>query len=149
MTGDPPFLHPVVVGGGAWRVGLGLRGGLQRGRAPGAARHRPCGAARRSCACAGPLPRAWLSSLWTVSCCWGVCLVLALGGCACREVCGSLQLGAALIDVRLDVGPLPLRSSSPTVAGCRLGGFPVGRDQWGGERIVGGVLPRINIGTNV
>ena len=30
-----------------------------------------------------------------------------------------------------------------------LGGFPVGRDGWGGERIVGGVLPRITIGTNV
>ncbi len=45
--------------------------------------------------------------------------------------------------------PLPPSSSSPTVAGCRLGGFPVGRDLWGGERVVGGVLPRINIGTNV
>ena len=47
---------------------------------------------------------------------------------------------------RLDVGSLPPRSSSPTVAGCRLGGFSVGRDWWGGERIVGGV-PRINFGT--
>ena len=37
--------------------------------------------------------------------------------------------------------------SSPTVTGCRLGGFPVGRDRWGGERVVGGVLPRIGIGT--
>ena len=27
-----------------------------------------------------------------------------------------------------------------------MGGFSVGRDWWGGERIVGGV-PRINIGT--
>ena len=37
-----------------------------------------------------------------------------------------------------------------SVAGCRLGvsqgGFSVGRDWWGGERIVGEV-PRINIGT--
>jgi hypothetical protein len=33
------------------------------------------------------------------------------------------------------------------VAGCLLGGFPVGRDQWGGERVVGGVLPRIIVGT--
>ncbi len=57
-TGHPPFLHPVVVGGGACRVGLGRRGGQRRGRGPGAARRRPCGAARRSCACAGPLPRA-------------------------------------------------------------------------------------------
>ncbi len=28
-----------------------------------------------------------------------------------------------------------------------MGGSPVGRDQWGGERVVGGVLPRIIIGT--
>ena len=53
---------------------------------------------------------------------------------------------AALIDVRLDVGSLPPRSSSPTVAGGKLGGFSFGRDWWGGECIVGGV-PRINIGT--
>ena len=50
-------------------------------------------------------------------------LVLVRGGGACRAVGGGLQSGAALIDVRLDVGPLPPRSSSPTVAGCRLGGF--------------------------
>ncbi len=71
------------------------------------------------------------------------------GGDACRAVGGGLQSGAALIGVRLDVGPLPPRSSSPTVAGCRLGGFPVGRDRWGGDHFVGGVLPRINIGTDV
>ena len=67
---------------------------------------------------------------------------------ACRAVGGGLQSEAALIDVRLDVGSLPPRSSSLTVAGCLLGGFPVGRDRWGGERVVGGVLPRINIGTD-
>ena len=33
--------------------------------------------------------------------------------------------------------------------GCRLGGFPVGHDWWGGERVVGGVLPRICIGDGV
>jgi hypothetical protein len=77
-------------------------------------------------------------------------LVLFLRGCnACRAVGGGLQSGAALIGVRLDVGSLPPHSSSPTVTGCRLGGFPVGRDRWGGERIVGGVLPRISIGTGV
>ena len=76
-------------------------------------------------------------------------LVLVRGGGACRAVGGGLQSGAALIDVRLDVGPLPPRSSSPTVAGCRLGGFPAGRDRWGGERVVGGVLPRINICADV
>jgi hypothetical protein len=57
--------------------------------------------------------------------------------------------GAALVNVRLDVVPLLPRSSLPTVAGCRLGGYPVGRDLWGGKRVVGGVLPRINIGVNV
>jgi hypothetical protein len=56
-------------------------------------------------------------------------------------------LEADLIDVRLEVWSLPTRSSSPTLAGCRLGGFSVGRDWWDGGRVVGGVLPSINIGT--
>jgi hypothetical protein len=47
-----------------------------------------------------------------------------------------LRSGAALVDVRLDVVPLQPSSSSPTVAGCQLGGYPAGRDLWGGERIV-------------
>ncbi len=76
-------------------------------------------------------------------------VVLVRGGGACRTVGGGLRSVAALVDVRLDVVPLPPRSSSPTVAGCRLSGYPVGRDRWGGERVVGGVLPRINIGADV
>jgi hypothetical protein len=76
-------------------------------------------------------------------------LVLVRGGGACRAVGGGLRSGAALVDVRLDVVPLQPCSSSQTVAGCRLGGYPAGRDRWGGERVVGGVLPRINIGTDV
>jgi hypothetical protein len=75
--------------------------------------------------------------------------VLVRDGDACRAVSGSLQSGAALINVRLDVGPLQPSSSSQTVAGCLLGGFPVGRDWWGGEQVVGGVLPRLKIGTDV
>jgi hypothetical protein len=75
-------------------------------------------------------------------------LLLVWGGGACRAVGGGLRSGAALVDVRLDVVPLPPRSSSPTVAGCGLGGFPAGRDRWGGERIVGGIPP-INIGADV
>ena len=75
--------------------------------------------------------------------------MLVRGDVTCLAVSVGLQSGATLIDVRLDVGPLPPRSSSQTVAGCLLGGFPVGRYQWGGECIVGGVLPRLNIGTNV
>ena len=109
----------------------------------------------------GPQPAVWrgaavLRRRWPPSPCRGAAVdcVLLLGGVAgavrgcdaCRAVSGGLQSEAALIDVRLDVGSLPPRSSSPTVAGCRLGGFSVGRDWWGGERIVGGV-PRINIGT--
>jgi len=52
---------------------------------------------------------------------------------------GGLSSGAAPVVVRLDVVPLPPRSSAPTVAGCRLGGYPVGRDLWGGERAAGGM----------
>jgi hypothetical protein len=129
-----------------------------RGRGPGGAHCGPrpgCGpptagrvAWRRGPAPAlAPFPVPGRSSLWTVSCCWGGWLVLLLRGCdVCSAVSGGLQSGAALICVRLNVLSLPPCSSSPTVTGCRLGGFPVGRDLWGGERIVGGVLPRIRIG---
>jgi hypothetical protein len=34
-----------------------------------------------------------------------------------------------------------------TVAGCQLGGYPVGRDQW--KSRCGRDVPRINIGVNV
>jgi hypothetical protein len=129
-------------------------GATTAGRAAaGAARARP--AAGRVARRDGPAPALAAfpvpgrNSLWTVSCCWGGWLVLVRGGVACRAVGGGLQSGAALIDVRLNVWPLPPRSSSPTVAGCRLGGFPVRRDRWGGERVVGGVLSSINIGTDV
>jgi hypothetical protein len=49
--------------------------------------------------------------------------VLVRDGCVFRAVGGGLRLVVALVDVRLDVVPLPPRSSSPTVAGCRLGGI--------------------------
>jgi hypothetical protein len=117
----------------------------------GGARARPaaCRVVMRSCPAPAmaPFPVQGSSSLWTVSCCWGGWLVLLRGCDACRTVSGGLQSGAALICVRLDVGSLQPRSSLLTVAGCLLGGFPVGRDLWGGDHIVGGVLPRINIGT--
>jgi hypothetical protein len=61
---------------------------------------------------------------------------------------GGLNSGAAPVVVRLDVVPLPPRSSAQTVAGCRLGGYPVGRDRWGGDRC-GRDVPRINIGADV
>ncbi len=125
-----------------------------------------CGAAAAGRAAAGagpgrgPQPAVWrgaavLRRLWPPSPCrgaapCGLCLVAGGGGwcCCCgAAVSGVLQSGAALIGVRLDVWSLPPRSSSQTVTGCRLGGFPVGRDRWGGEHVVGGVLPRISIGT--
>ena len=149
-TGCPHFLRPVVVGrehvvrgcgGGADGGGGGARSGPAAGRV--ARRSSPAPAL-------APFPVPGRSSLWTASCCWGGWLVLLLRGCdACRAVGGGLQSGAALIGIRLDVGSLPPRSSSLTVTGCRLGGFPVRRDRWGGERVVGGVLPRINIGADV
>ena len=43
---------------GTCREGLRRRGGQRRGRGPGGARSWPCGAAQRSCAGSGPLPRA-------------------------------------------------------------------------------------------
>ena len=61
---------------------------------------------------------------------------------AAHDARSEAAWGAALVDVRLDVMPLQPCSSSPTVAGCQLGGYPAGRDWWGGERVVGGVVPR-------
>ena len=106
---------------GTCREGLRRRGGRRRA-GPGR----------------GPQPAVWrgaavLRRLWppSLSCCWGGWLVLLLRVCnVCRAVGGGLQSGATLICVRLDIGSLPPRSSSPTVTGCRLGGFPVGRDLW-------------------
>ncbi len=67
----------------------------------------------------------------------------------CLVVCVCLHSGATLVKVHLDVVPLQPRFSSQTVAGCLLCGLSDGRDLWGGDRVVGGVLPHINIGTNV
>ena len=133
---------------GTCRVGMRRRGGRRRGL--GQARPAACRVAWRigPASALAPFPVQGGSSLLTGSCCWGGWLVLLLRGCdACQVVGGGLQSGASLIGVRLDVGSLPPRSSSPTVTGCRLGGLPVGRDWRGGERVVGGVLPRISIGT--
>ena len=147
-TGCPRLLRPVVVGGR--RVVWGCCGGA--GGGGGGARAGPAAGrvARRSgpAQALAPFPVQGLSSLWTVSCCWGGWLVLLLQGCdTCRAVCGGLQSGATLIGVCLDVWSLPSSSSSMTVTGCRLGGFPVRRDWWGGDRVVGGVLPRISVDT--
>jgi hypothetical protein len=43
---------------------------------------------------------------------------------------GGWSSGAVPVVVRLDVVSVPPRSSPPTVAGCLLGGYPVGRDWW-------------------
>jgi hypothetical protein len=89
---------------------------------------RPCGVAQRSCAGAGPIPRA--GTQLPVD-----CVLLLGGGVWCcygsathtshLPVGGGLKSAADLIDVRLEVGSLPPRSSSPTVTGCWLGGFSV------------------------
>ena len=76
-------------------------------------------------------------------------LSLVRGGGVFCAVCNGLRVGVALDYVRFDVVPLPPRSSSPTLTGCLLGWFPVGHDRWGGERVVGGVLPRIGIDDGV
>ena len=101
--------------------------------------------------CAGFLQCGSLVEVCNVDCVLslGECLVLVRSGYACCAVGVGRRSGAALVDVRLGVVPFPPRSSSPTVAGCRLGGFPTGRDLWGGECVVGGVLTRINIGADV
>jgi hypothetical protein len=52
---------------------------------------------------------------------------------------GGLRSGAVPVVVRLDVVSFPPRSSAPTVAGCRLGGYPVGHDRWGGKRAAVGM----------
>jgi hypothetical protein len=66
--------------------------------------------------------------VWVVEVCVVVCilllggwLVLVQGDCACHAVGDGLRSGATLVDVRLDVVPLPPRSSSQTVAGCWMG----------------------------
>ncbi len=133
------------------RVGLRRLGG--RRDSGGGPRTRPA-ACRVALRCGpalalAPFPVPGRSSLWTVSCCWGGWLVLLLVGYTYIVVCGCLESEASLICVRLDVGPLPPRSSSQPVAGCWLGGFPVRRDLWGGDCVVVGVLPRISIGTDV
>ena len=76
------------------------------------------------CGGTGPLPRA--GAQLNVDC------VFLLGGVAGAGA-GRLRMphgqwrpasGAVLIDVCLNVGPLQPRSSSLTVVGCQLGGFP-------------------------
>ncbi len=148
MTGCPHFLWTVVVG--RERVVRGCNSGAGCGGGGARAGPAACRVVRRSgpATALTPFPVQGSSSLWTVSCCWGGWLVLLLRGSdACLAVSGGLQSGAALIGVRLDVWSLPPSSSSLTVTGCRLGGFPVRHDWWGGEHVVGGVLPRISVGT--
>ena len=68
-------------------------------------------------------------------------LVVVRGGCAFRAVGDGLRLGVALVDVRLDVVPLPPRSSSPTVAGCRLGGILLDPIGWVESKVWEGCYP--------
>jgi hypothetical protein len=52
---------------------------------------------------------------------------------------GRLSSGATLVVVRLDVMSFQPLSSVLTVSGCLLGGYPVGRDWWGGNHDEGGM----------
>ncbi len=52
---------------------------------------------------------------------------------------GGLISGSSPVIIQLDVVSLPPRSSAPTVADCQLGGYPAGRDQWGGKCNAGGM----------
>ena len=70
-----------------------------------------------------------------------VWLVLVRGGCAFRAVGGGLCLGVALDDVRLHVVPVPPCSSSPTVAGCRLGGILLDAIGWVESAVWEGCYP--------
>jgi hypothetical protein len=49
------------------------------------------------------------------------------------------ELGSRPVVVRLDVVPLQSSSSTTTVVGCQLGGYPAGRDWWGGKIAAGGM----------
>ena len=117
MTGQQSFLHPVVVGGehGVWGCGGGAGvggGGAWRGPPPAV------------CSCVADLSLSWPSSpcrdaahcrLLLVAGGGGWSLLVQVGG-VYRTVGGGLRSGAALVDVRLDVGPLLPCSSLPTVA---------------------------------
>ena len=93
-AGHPTFLHPVVVDGEAWRGGLRRQGGWGRGRVPGAARRRPYGPARRSCAGDGPLPRAGAQFTVRVST-GGLPLLVLTYGCLRASPGGSPRTVAA------------------------------------------------------
>ena len=57
--------------------------------------------------------------------------------CVTRTHRLGLSSGASPVIIRLDVVPLHPRSS--TVSGCQLGGYPAGRDLWGGTNVAGGM----------
>ena len=91
-----------------------------------------------SCAFAGPPFPGWLELVRV----FDVCLTVYV-------VSDCLHSWATLVYVCLNIVPLPSSSSSPTVTGRQLGGYPAGRDWWGGDHNVGRVLTHIDIDTNV
>ena len=156
-TGCPHFLRPCCCWRGTCRVGLRWRGGGRRGRSTVVARSRPCGAAQRSCAGAGPLLRAGaqlpvdcisvLGGGWLVQwCCCGAATHATLLVAACNRrppsstSASTLGLSRPILPRRLrECCLLVLNLVSSTlpcirqprlrlVEGCRFGGFSVGRD---------------------
>ena len=126
-----------------WGCGGGAGGG------GGGARSWPCGAEEEeedlfvfNDTIEGPRAAQRSGWRWPPSPCRGVApcglrLVTGVGGWCC--CCGAVTHAVRSVGA-CNWGP-PSLASSLTVTGCRLGGFPVRRDRWGGERVVGGVLP--------
>jgi hypothetical protein len=137
-----------------WGYGGGAGGGWGEARAgpprPGR------GPQPAVCRVAAVLRRCWPSSPCLGAARCGLCLVAGGGGwCWCGADAYASRSVAAC-----NRGPPSSTSASTSglsrpVLPRRLWqvvgwvGFLLGRDLWGGERVVGGVLPHINIGTNV
>jgi hypothetical protein len=81
-----------------------LRGGRRRGRVTGEARSRPCGAAQRSCAGAGPFPFA--GAQFSLDC----ILLLGGGGWCCCGVATHAALSVEVFNSRT-----PSSTSSSTL----------------------------------
>jgi hypothetical protein len=119
-------------------VGSLRRGRRKRGRAPGAGLPSACGVSVFQVICRN-VHCEMMSSMAPIA--------LSHGDGAPVQVrrtesptyadFGGLNSGTTPVVVQLDVVSFPPYSSASTVAGCRLGGYPVGRDLWGGKRDAG------------
>ena len=138
-TGHLSSSHPVVVGEGDVVWGLLLLGSL------GVLRTWCCHLSAGFQQC-----QSLVKKMCTVRCCplWhpshcpmGTVPLVLVRRTASPTYAGfvGLSSGADPVVVRLDVVSFLPSSSSQTVAGCLLGGYPVGRDHWGGKCAAGGM----------